>query len=112
MKQRILWKVVLVFGFLIGGSSLLGGENSEVKAKNSKSLQFSGRVQLQHAWNEAFSLIDETRTKHGYRLRRGRLQIDAKLSSFVSAKFQVEARDNSPCLKDAENDDNNQATPE
>jgi hypothetical protein len=102
MKQKIVWIVMLVVGVLIGGSSLFAGENSEVKAKNSKSLQFSGRVQLQHAWNEAFSLIDEARTKHGYRLRRGRLQIDAKLTSFVSAKFQMEARDNSPRLKDAE----------
>jgi hypothetical protein len=41
-------------------------------------------------------------TYHGFRIRRGRFQLDAQLTSFLKAKLQIEARDNSPRLKDAE----------
>ena len=73
----------------------------EVAAKNSVDLKLSGRVQLQHYYNNQLRNEDSL-TYHGFRIRRGRFQIDAQLTSFLKAKLQVEARDNSPRLKDAE----------
>jgi len=73
----------------------------DVKPKNSQQLKLSGRVQLQHFYNDAFRTADSV-TYHGFRIRRGRFQVDAQVTSFLSAKLQVEARDNSPRLKDAE----------
>jgi hypothetical protein len=73
----------------------------DVKAKNTIDLEFSGRIQLQHYYNNRLSTADSL-TFHGFRIRRGRFQVNAKLTSFLSAKLQVEARDNSPRLKDAE----------
>ena len=77
------------------------GYAQEVKPKNSMELKLSGRVQLQHFYNDAFRTAD-TLTYHGFHIRHGRFQVDAKLTPFLSAKLQVEARDNSPRLKDAE----------
>jgi len=94
------FKSGLLLTVMICISAILNAQ--EVNAKKSMKLGLSGRVQLQHAWNEAFSLIDEARTKHGFRIRRGRLQAKAEITPFVSAVIQVEARDNSPRLKDAE----------
>ena len=87
--------VFLFFTFLQNGLS------QEVKPKNSMELNLSGRVQLQHFYNDAFRTAD-TLTYHGFRIRRGRFQVDAKLTPYLSAKLQLEARDNSPRLKDAE----------
>lgn len=101
MKQRQIIRFVyllLVLGMILSG--VLTAQ--EVVASKSKKLSLSGRVQLQHAWNEALSLIDEAKTKHGFRIRRGRFQVKAKINPYVSAKLQVEARDNAPRLKDAE----------
>ncbi|MFQ5583576.1 MAG: porin, partial [Calditrichia bacterium] len=100
MKKRIVSFIsaVLICNLMVAGGLMA----QEVKASKSKKLSLSGRVQLQHAWNEALSLIDAPKTKHGFRIRRGRLQVKAQINPYVSAKLQVEARDNAPRLKDAE----------
>lgn len=73
----------------------------EVQAPKSSALKLSGRVQMQHLYNLDVE-SDDARTNNGFRMRRGRLQASAKVNDFVSAKIQVEVRDNSPRLKDAE----------
>ncbi len=72
----------------------------EVKTSKSESWKLSGRAQLQHLFTSDIE-NDADRTNNGFRIRRGRLKIDAKLTEFISTMFQVEIRDNSPSLKDA-----------
>ena len=93
-------KVFLVSSFLV---YLLVNESvaQKVEAKNANTLKISGRVQLQHFYNNRLRNADSI-TYNGFRIRRGRLQVDAQITPFVKAKLQVEARDNSPRLKDAE----------
>ena len=79
----------------------LSGLAQEVSAPKSKSWDLTGRVQVQHLFdNDTES--DAARTNNGFRIRRGRFQISSHLNDNVSAKFQIEVRDNSPNLKDAE----------
>ncbi len=98
MKKWYLALFSFIFLFITTGEH---ASAQDVKTKNSMELKLSGRVQLQHFYNDAFRTAD-TLTYHGFRIRRGRFQVDAKLTPFLSAKLQVEARDNSPRLKDAE----------
>ena len=77
------------------------GRSQEVNAKNSLNLDLSGRVQLQHEYNNRFK-GNESISFNGFRMRRVRLQVTAHLTTFLSAKIQIEARDNAPRLKDAE----------
>jgi hypothetical protein len=98
MKNLILFIAVLGCIILSNYDFAL---SQEAKAKNSLQLTLSGRVQLQHFFNNRLKSSDSL-TFHGFRIRRGRLQVDAKVTSFFSAKIQIEARDNSPRLKDAE----------
>ena len=98
MKKWYLVLFTISFSFII---DIETGFTQDVKPKNSLELKLSGRVQLQHFYNDAFRTAD-TLTYHGFRIRRGRFQVDAKITPFLSAKLQVEARDNSPRLKDAE----------
>lgn len=72
-----------------------------LKLKNAKSWELTGRVQMQHLINTDIN-GQAAKTNNGFRMRRVRLQIKTKLSDFVETKFQIEARDNSPRLKDAE----------
>ena len=72
-----------------------------VKLKNATSWELTGRVQLQHLYNSDIA-GDAGSTNNGFRMRRGRLQVAGKLTEFVETKFQIEVRDNSPRLKDAE----------
>ncbi|MBN2365014.1 MAG: hypothetical protein EH225_02700 [Calditrichaeota bacterium] len=90
---------LMVFFFLI----MFGGHGfaQEVKVKNSLSLTFCGRVQLQHLYNNNIG-SDDAKTNNGFRMRRVRLQMDGKLTAFLSGKIQIDIRDNSPRLKDAE----------
>jgi hypothetical protein len=99
MKQKMVWIMMLVFGVLIGGKSVIAGDDSEVKAKNSKSLQLSGRVQLQHVYSDQFK-SDNGITNNGFRMRRLRFQAKGKLNDYVSGDIQFEIRDNNPNLKD------------
>ena len=92
--------IFLTFSFLVIFKSETGF-TQDVKSKNSMGLKLSGRVQLQHFYNNRFRTADSV-TYHGFRIRRGRFQVDAKLTSFLKAKLQIEARDNAPRLKDAE----------
>lgn len=98
MKKIV--QVILVFSTAV---LLLRADSTaqEVKASNAQSWVFSGRVQLQHLWNNEIAST-AAKTSNGFRVRRGRLQTRAKLTDWVSAKFQIEVRDNSPKLKDAE----------
>lgn len=98
MKKRAWLPVAFCF---IGSLLLQNSPAQDVKAKNAVNLKLSGRVQLQHFYNNRLRNADSL-TYHGFRIRRGRLQVDAQLTSFLKAKLQVEARDNSPRLKDAE----------
>lgn len=86
----------VVCAFVCANVSLLAGDT---EAKNSETLKFSGRIQLQHAHD--FTSEDSTETKDGFRMRRGRIQMDATVNEWVSAKIQVEIRDNNPQLLDA-----------
>lgn len=95
-----VWMLMLLAGLMMGSMNVLAQE-SNVKAKKSSSWEFSGRVQLQHAYNEEFNLQDDV-VKHGFRIRRARIQTKASVNSWLSGKIQVDVRDNSPRLKDAE----------
>ncbi len=89
--------VVLSSVFMMFGVS----RAQELKLSNAKSWEVSGRVQLQHEM-DAKADDNAAKTSRGFRIRRGRFQVKAKLSKFISTKFQIEVRDNSPKLKDAE----------
>jgi hypothetical protein len=73
----------------------------EVEADKAKSWSLSGRVQLQHLYDNSLD-ADEAATNNGFRMRRTRLQVKAKLNDWLSGKIQMEVRDNAPSLKDAE----------
>ncbi len=73
----------------------------EVKTTNSKSWDLSGNIQLQHLYNTDIT-GDAGRTNQGFRIRRGRFVAKGKLTDYVETSFQIEVRDNSPRLKDAE----------
>lgn len=73
----------------------------EVKTVNAKSWELSGNIQLQHLYNTDIE-GDASRTNQGFRMRRGRLVAKAKLTDYVETSFQIDVRDNSPRLKDAE----------
>ena len=77
------------------------GWAQEVKTKNSKSWEVSGRIQLQYLYDTEID-GDAAQTNNGFRMRRGRLQAKGKLTDWISTKFQIELRDNDPRLKDAE----------
>ncbi|HES59751.1 MAG: hypothetical protein JW956_10985 [Calditrichaceae bacterium] len=90
-----LLMVVLIFVF---GVSLMAQEVDASKAKN---WSLSGRVQLQHLYDNSID-ADAVENNNGFRMRRTRLQVKAKLTDWVSGKIQIEIRDNNPALKDAE----------
>lgn len=98
MRKIIQGQFFLIFLIYLFFSKL---HSQEITSKNSISLEFSGRVQLQHLYAPETQL-QEGITLNGFRIRRGRLQVNAKITPYLSTKFQVEARDNSPRLKDAE----------
>ena len=94
-QRGVMWVLPLLFLFSAPGS----GQN--IKMKNAQKWTLSGKVQLQHLYN-ASTEGDAGITNNGFRIRRGRLQIKTNLTEFISTKFQIEVRDNSPRLKDAE----------
>ncbi len=73
----------------------------EVKTVNSKSWELNGLIQAQHSYNQDIASEAE-RTNEGFRLRRVRFQARAKLTDFIETNLQIDVRDNSPRLKDAE----------
>jgi hypothetical protein len=91
----------LVFLWLSVFIILPGLSAQEVKTKNSMGLDLSGRVQLQHVYNDNLASADSI-SSHGFRMRRVRVQLEAKITDFLLSKIQIEVRDNSPRLKDAE----------
>lgn len=94
-----------VFAVLCGAAVTLFCANhaftQEVKTANAKSWELSGNIQLQHLYNTDIE-GDASRTNEGFRIRRGRLVAKGKLTDYVETSFQIEVRDNSPRLKDAE----------
>ena len=91
--------VMQVLPLLFLFPAFASGQN--IKMKNAQKWTLSGKVQLQHSYN-ASAEGDAGITNNGFRIRRGRLQIKTNLTEFISTKFQIEVRDNSPRLKDAE----------
>jgi len=67
MKKWYLVLFTISFSFII---DIETGFTQDVKPKNSLELKLSGRVQLQHFYNDAFRTAD-TLTYHGFRIRLG-----------------------------------------
>lgn len=78
------------------------GQDGETK-KEQKPIQISGRVQVQHYWDREIGSSAPV-TKEGMRIRRGRVRFLAQPSEFTRADVQLEVRDNSPRVLDAEVD--------
>ncbi|KAA3598368.1 MAG: hypothetical protein DWQ06_11645 [Calditrichaeota bacterium] len=93
---KVLGLTALTASVLLCSNSFAGDKVST----GSKSLKLSGRIQLQHLFNNDIESSGE-KTTNGFRIRRGRLQAKGSVNDFVSYKFQIEVRDNSPKLKDA-----------
>lgn len=89
--------------FVIAGILIISNclNAQEVKASNADKWSVSGLIQLQHSASTDIAINDED-TNNGFRIRTGRLQVKSQLNEYVSAKFQIEVRDNDPRLKDAE----------
>ncbi len=98
MKHFTIMMVAGALGLSVLAST---GVAQEVKIKNAKSWELTGRAQLQYLYNADID-GDAATTNNGFRIRRGRLQAKTKLTDWVTTKFQIEVRDNSPTLKDAE----------
>jgi len=96
---RKVWVIGIIFLLLsYFNEKSVAQESETVKAKN---WSLSGRVQLQHLYNNSIDADDQL-NNNGFRMRRTRLQVKAKLNDWLSGKIQVEVRDNAPGLKDAE----------
>jgi hypothetical protein len=96
--MRIIQPLVIFSAMIL----FIGWANAqEVTSKNSLKLDLGGRVQFQHVYNDNLADADSI-TNHGFRMRRVRLQLDVKITDFLLSKIQIEVRDNSPRLKDAE----------
>lgn len=91
--------VLMVVAGILSVQFPLNGQS--LALKNAQSWQLTGRVQLQHLFNSDIP-NDAAKTRQGFRIRRGRLQVKARLNRHIETKFQIEVRDNSPRLKDAE----------
>ena len=89
--------LVVVVIFVLGVSLMA----QEVEASKAKNWSLTGRVQLQHLYDNSID-ADAAKNNNGFRMRRTRLQVKAKLTDWVSGKIQIEVRDNAPRLKDAE----------
>ncbi len=72
-----------------------------VEASKAISWSLAGRVQLQHLYDNSMD-ADSAANNNGFRMRRTRLEVKAKLTDWVAGKIQIEVRDNEPRLKDAE----------
>ncbi len=92
--------VCLILAFSTG---LIAQEKSggDGEKKAPKALKIGGRVQVQNLWNSDAAAADGT-TNEGFRIRRGRIKIAAEPSEYVKAQIQLEARDNTPRMLDAE----------
>jgi hypothetical protein len=78
-----------------------GSFAQQVVAKKSSSWSMAGRIQLQHLYNTNTS-GDADQTNNGFRIRRGRFQVLGMVTDQISTNFQMEVRDNSPRILDAE----------
>ena len=67
--------------------SINQGLAQEVESKNSLNLKLSGRIQLQHVYNNKFR-TEKTYTYHGFRMRRVRFQFSGKLTDYLSGKVK------------------------
>ena len=94
-------KAVVVAGALCLTAYSTNVMGQDVSAKNAATWELTGRAQLQYEYNADID-SDSDETNNGFRIRRGRLQAKAKLTDWVSTQLQIDVRDNSPSLKDAE----------
>lgn len=92
---------IAIAGICLFGMMAWHPASAQVKIKKSTTWELSGRVQLQHRLDPDTE-SDASQTNNGFRIRRGRFQAKAMVSDRIQAKFQIEVRDNSPRLKDAE----------
>lgn len=88
-------------GLLLSFFSVVVAWSQEVKTKNARSWELGGRIQLQYLHIPDID-GDAGVTNNGFRIRRGRFEAAGQLTDWVQTKFQIEVRDNSPRLKDAE----------
>jgi len=82
--------VTMVILFALFVNTLWSGEG--LTLKNSRSWQFSGRLQFQHLYNPDIE-PDAQVTRQGFRMRRGRFQVKARLNDFIAARMQLSVRD-------------------
>lgn len=71
-------------------ADIFGGE--AINLKTSRHWQMGGRVQLQHLYNPNIA-ADESKTTQGFRMRRGRFWVKAKLTDWIHARIQLSIRD-------------------
>ncbi len=90
-----------LFTFILLGLLVGVTQSQEIKLKSAKSWQVGGRVQMQHLYNSNIDDGDNV-TTNGFRMRRGRLWVKAKLSEWVSTKIQISVRDKKPSVLDLE----------
>lgn len=98
MKTMALFIGIAILLTVASGSR---SNAQDVNAGNAQKWSLSGLIQLQHSATADIE-SEADRTRHGFRVRTGRLQAKSQLNNYVSAKFQIEVRDNDPRLKDAE----------
>ena len=94
-----MFKYLLVFAVVFLFCVVLRAQ--DVEASKAKSWSLDGRIQLQHLYDNSIK-ADDMENNNGFRMRRTRLEVKAKLTDWVSGKIQFEVRDNAPRLKDAE----------
>jgi hypothetical protein len=94
-----MFKHLLIFAAFSMFSTALIAQS--VEASKAKSWSLAGRVQLQHLYDNSID-ADAATNNNGFRMRRTRLEVKAKLTDWVAGKIQIEVRDNDPRLKDAE----------
>ena len=97
MNSKLIGVLVLALVCFIHEGSFA----QQVIAKKSSSWTALGRIQVQHLYNTETN-SDADRTNNGFRIRRGRFQVLGIVTDQVSTNFQMEVRDNSPRILDAE----------
>ncbi len=88
--MKVEWFLNAVIAVGVFASTVMGGE--PLQLKNSRTWQLSGRVQFQHLYNpdiEAGASV----TRQGFRMRRGRFQVKARVSDYIQARMQLSVRD-------------------
>ncbi len=83
---------LMVFALLAVFFRMDAWAHDNVTLKASQKWQMGGRVQMQHLYNPDIEAGD-AKTNQGFRMRRGRFWVKAKLTDWVNAKMQLSIRD-------------------